>query len=146
MLAGGAPDSRAPAAERDCLIDWFKNRGAVLPDTYCHQFGRVSIGSEHAVYFDRETLRAIKVTCPNRFGHSVYDIGSSATPLEYLRRLGLHNHLFGDDICLLGCVLADDGAIQIISSQPWVTAHPVHPDASPDQITSLLAEVRFRRS
>src|SRR5580658_3607979 len=146
MSVGGKAGGRSFATERNCLIEWFKNRGAVLNPDILNKFGPVSMGSEHAVYFDREGLRAIKCTRPNGFGHSVYAIGSHATPLEYLRRLGYHNHFFGDDIHLLGCMISDDGAIEVVSSQPWITAHPTTPDASDSQIASYLAEVRFRRS
>jgi hypothetical protein len=146
MSVGGKAGGRSFATERNCLIEWFKNRGAVLNPDILNKFGPVSMGSEHAVYFDREGLRAIKCTRPNGFGHSVYAIGSHATPLEYLRRLGFNNHLFGDDIHLLGCFLSDDGAVQIVSSQPWVTASLTEPDASDEQIATLLAEVRFKRS
>lgn len=145
MLESGAAISRF-AAERQCLVDWFKKRDAVLPTSYCRQFGPVSSGAEHSVYYDLAGFRAVKITHPNGFGHSVYQVGARATPLEYFRRLGLHNHFFGDDIRLLGCVLEEEGAIQIVSSQPWVTASSNTPTASDAQIDAYLSEIKFRRS
>ena len=132
-------------AERNALIEWFERRGAILPRTYCRQFGTVATGAEHCVFFDLERFCAIKITHPNRFGHSVYAEGAHATPLEYLRRLGAHNVLLGDDIRLIGCVLDEEG-FQIISSQPWITTHPTVPVATEAQIDALLMEIRFRRS
>lgn len=146
MSVGGKTGGRSFASERNSLIEWFRRRDAVLESAFLYKFKPVSTGSEHAVYFDREGLRAIKCTRPNGFGHSVYAIGCHATPLEYLRRLGFHNHLFGDDIHLLGCMISDDGAVEVVSSQPWITAHPSTPDASDSQIAAYLAEVRFKRS
>jgi hypothetical protein len=146
MPDGGKAGRRSFVAERDCLVEWFRKRDAVLTAEFLRKFKPVSTGSEHVVYFDREGLRAIKCTRPNGFGHSVYAIGCHATPLEYLRRLGFHNHLFGDDIHLLGCMVSDDGAIEIVSSQPWITAHPSTPAASDSQIAAYLEDVRFKKS
>src|SRR5262245_49084354 len=80
MLARGTYTSRH-AAERDCLRRWIQRNGWALTPNFCRQFGPVSTGAEHVVYYDIESHRAIKATHPNRFGHSVIGEGVQATPL-----------------------------------------------------------------
>ncbi len=102
MLAGGESRHKQYAAERNCLREWFARHGHILNKTFCSQFGPVSSGAEHRVYYDLAAHRAIKATHPNRFGHSVLAEGMQANPLEYLKRLICHNLLFGDDTSIAG--------------------------------------------
>src|SRR5690606_37930681 len=85
-------------AERLALIEWAAESNRILEPTFVEQFWHVSSGAEHAVFHDQCNALAIKATHPNRFCHSARGDGTPATPLEYLRRLGWHNLLFGDDV------------------------------------------------
>ncbi|HSY54656.1 MAG TPA: hypothetical protein VK785_09425 [Opitutaceae bacterium] len=147
ILARGGDGARTGTTtiQRNCLIEWFKYRHEILAGNFCRQFHYFGEGAEHLVYFDLENLRAIKSTHPNQFGHSVAYEGARATPLEYLRRLVYHNWFFGDDIRLLGAIIGDDH-LEIITSQPWITAHQTTPQASEAQIIQYFAGIRFRKS
>jgi hypothetical protein len=145
MLESGTDRHNTRSAQRYYLIEWFKRQGQLLNKGYCGQFSPVSSGAEHCVYFDLANLRAIKATHPNRFGHSVAYEGAQATPLEYLRRLAFHNRFFGDDIRLLGCIECDED-LEIITSQPWITADMASPAATAEQIDAYFKAITFRRS
>lgn len=144
VLEGRRVGHREFAAQRNCLVRWFENQGRLLGRDCCRQYRRVSEGAEHVVYFDADNGRAVKVTHPNRFGHSVVAEGHDASPLEYLRRLTFHNLLFGDDVRLLGCIFTGSH-IELVTTQPWISAgNP--PTASQAQIDSYFEERRFARS
>ena len=90
----------------------------------------MSEGAEHRVYYDGAGHCAIKSTLPNRFGHSTYGSGWAATPLEYLRRLAWHNHIFGDAIALLGIVRGED-YLEVVTSKPCITPHSLRAQPYP---------------
>jgi hypothetical protein len=97
--------------------------------------------SEHTVYFyssDTEEL-AIKITHPGSFGHSPFELGARASPLDYLDRLYLQNEFFGDDIKIIAVEIIKD-AVRLISSQPWI-AHGL--PCSADVIESYFREFGF---
>ncbi len=145
MLARGAGGGRL-GAEKACLLDWLRRHDLLVENHFLNKLRPVSSGAEHVVYHDAERRRAIKITHPNRFGHSVYDeSGGGATPLEYLRRLAYHNVLFGDDIRLIGAHL-DENALEIISSQPWIVSHPETPVPGQAAVDEYLASLGFVRS
>lgn len=130
-------------AERLALIEWAAESNRILEPTFVEQFRHVSSGAEHAVFHDQCNALAIKATHPNRFGHSARGDGTPATPLEYLRRLGWHNLLFGDDVRILGVIL-DEGNIEIVTSQPWIVADPTH-FTTLDEIDAYFAGLEFVR-
>jgi hypothetical protein len=87
--------------------------------------------------------RAIKVTHPNRYGHSIAR-ETGATPVEYLMRLAYQNKFFGDNIRILGGIVTD-GALEIVTAQPWINAgYPTVP--TQEQIDAYLANLGFFRS
>lgn len=145
MLARGEGGSRA-GAEKASLLDWLRRLVLLVEESFLNRLRPVSSGAEHVVYHDSDQRRAIKITHPNRFGHSVHDdSGGGATPLEYLRRLADHNVLFGDDIRLVGARV-DDEALEIISAQPWIVSHPETPVPTQTAVDGYLAALGFARS
>jgi len=79
-------------------------------------------GEEHRIL--RGPERYWKATYPGKAGFTVIATESGPTlthslPREYLRRLWLSNHLFGDDIRLEGCA-AEEGGLVIVTSQPTI--------------------------
>lgn len=145
ISAGGNDERGTAAIQRHCLVEWFEAHGQILGSSFCRQFYPIGEGAEHVVFYDRESLRAVKSTHPNKFGHSVAYEGAVATPLEYLRRLVYHNWFFGDDIRLLGAVMGDDH-MEVVTSQPWITGHASTPQANSSQIQQYFEEIRFRKS
>jgi hypothetical protein len=133
------------ATQRDSFLRWLQQNHKVLAPNYARNFHYIGDGAEHIVYFDKDRLRAIKFTRPNRFGHSVYREGASATLLEYLCRLLYSNWLLGDDIHLVGAVIGDD-SIEIVTSQPWITAHTHSPQASDESVIQYFSEIEFQKS
>ncbi len=138
--------STAFGAEKLALIEWGASSGLKLPHDFCCRFVPVSSGAEHLVYHDQVARRAIKLTRPNAFGHSAAEPGGrGATATEYLRRLTYHNLLFGDDVRLLGLIQTED-SVQVVSSQPWITAHAETPNATVEQIDDYFERLTFVRS
>ena len=134
----------AHRSERLALIEWAELLGKRLPFSHVEKFRRVAEGAEHVVFHDLERALAVKATHVNRFGHSVYGEGAQATPVEYLRRLGWHNLLFGDDIRIEG-VAFDEEQIQVFTSQPWITAHREFPLPAQTEIDEFFAQIGFRK-
>lgn len=145
VLACGAGGGRV-GTEKICLLEWLSGNGLFVEENYLSSLRPVSSGAEHVVYHDAARRKAIKVTHPNRFGHSVYDAsGGGATPLEYLRRLAYHNVLFGDEIRIVGARL-DDEALEIITSQPWIVSHSETPVPTQAVVDEYLASLGFAHS
>lgn len=145
VLARGAGGGRV-GAEKHCLLEWLQGNSLLVEECFLTDLRPVSSGAEHAVYHDAAHRLAIKITHPNRFGHSVYDAsGGGASPLEYLRRLAYHNVLFGDDIRIVGARL-DDEALEIITSQPWIVSHPETPVPSQAAVDEYLTTLGFART
>lgn len=86
---------------------------------------------------------AIKATLPNKFGHSTLHEGRSASPLEYLKRLGWQNLIFGDDIRIVG-VAYEDGQLELVTSQPWINANEFRPNPTQDEIDQYMERFLFR--
>jgi hypothetical protein len=78
-------------------------------------------GREHDVRFDEAARRWVKFTKWNCAGYSVsLETGEPlflpATPLEYLRRLRVHNTIFGDRLVLRG-IQGEGSALRIVTAQ-----------------------------
>ena len=99
-------------------------------------------GVEHRVYRDRMADLAIKVTKKDKYGHSAFNGPQNATPLEYLKRLAMHNKYFASDLRLLGCT-ADN---QILSSQPWIERVASGPDLAQEKITDYMRQRKLFES
>jgi len=70
--------------------------------------------------------------------------GRQASPAEYLRRLDWNNQIFGDDFRIIG-VAFDKAQIEIVCSQPWITAHPERSVPTDEEIESYFARFGFLR-
>jgi hypothetical protein len=148
MRARGAAAGQAVSVHRSeyrALIEWAERQRKMLPFSYIEQFKPVSEGAEHIVYHDPTRGVAVKATHPNRFGHSADGERLAATPLEYLRRLGWSNALFGDDIRIEG-VAYDEEQMEVITTQPWIVAHPHRPRPSREEIDDYFSRLDFHRA
>jgi len=129
-------------AERRALLEYAEKYGKLLSQDHLSQFSYKGSGAEHRVFHDAEKGRAVKVTHPNRYGHSAYGPGLSATPSEYLRRLAWANGILGDDFRIHG-VICEEEHIEIVSSHPWITAHPESPQPSTEEIAAYFKRFDF---
>jgi hypothetical protein len=144
ILARSARLSRF-RAEYEAVAEWARTRQRFLPFSFVEQFAFIGDGAEHRVYKDdSDAAYAIKATRANTFGYSVAREGSWATPLEYLRRLAWQNHLFGDDTQLIGVALNEE-QMEIVTSQPWISASLDRPNPTLAEIDDLMSSVGFVR-
>lgn len=95
--------------ERCALIAWADQAGKRIRFEFVEQFVYFGSGAEHRVYHDERSNLAIKALLHGKFGHFVHAEGLSATPFEYLSRLGWHNLIFGDDIRIVGVAYDGEG-------------------------------------
>jgi|GEM_PF-1336788 len=136
-------------AERLALVEWAHTVGRALDHTYIEQFKFVGEGAEHRVYRD-DTIEnlAIKATLSNRFGYSTFREDLGASPLDYLRRLGAQNAIFGDDMRLIGVFYSGDAEcpehIEIVTSQPWISVHPELPNPTQEEIDIYMGGFGFQ--
>jgi hypothetical protein len=130
-------------AEREALIEWARLGDRLLPFSFIERFSPLGDGAEHRVYKDQNSGLAIKATHTNRFGYSTEREGEWATPVEYLKRLAWQNFFFGDEIRIVGIAFDDEGQIEIVTSQPWVSAHPVRPNPVKEEINAYMGKFGF---
>jgi hypothetical protein len=71
--------------------------------------------------------------------------GLSALPSEYLQRLIYHNELFGDRISIRG-VFSSEGAVQLVSLQPWIKLDAEHPVPDQGDVDDYFRNIGFIRS
>ncbi len=113
---------------------------------------------EHEVRFRDSDHRVVKRTWTGTFGMvPCWQDGcwkpASATPLDYLRRFAMHNHLFDDDVILEGVIVSDKvtqlpgivpGGASIVISQRWLIADDAErPHPTEQEITTLMNELGF---
>ena len=116
--AGGLDEGERPGFEWRALKQWCVENGHFLSEKIAPERAG---GREHDVRFDEATRRWIKFTKWNCAGYSIsLETGEPlflpATPLEYLRRLRLHNSIFGDRLVLLG-IQGEGSALRIVTAQ-----------------------------
>jgi hypothetical protein len=99
------------------LSRWAQRYGKVVKPDFFADLKPFASRGEHSVFQSSNRKLAIKTTHPGQFGYSLRAEGLSATPLEYLERLEWQNHIFGDDIRLIG-ITGTDHLMQIVTSQP----------------------------
>jgi len=141
------------------LIDWAKASECLIDEAAYEALPLVSDETGgHEVRFREEDRRVVKKTWTGTFG-MVPEWSpqgwrpGSATPLDYLRRFMLHNHLFQDDVRLEGVILsakpatlvgAEGGNCSLVISQRWlVAAEPENPHPSLDEIAAFMDELGF---
>lgn len=127
------------------LFEWAELNGALLPFDFIEQFKYVGSGAEHRVYHDQSQRVAIKATHANQFGHSTFAAGMRATPLEYLERLTWCNAIFGDRFKLLGIARDEEQQVEVICSQPWISAHPTRSVPYQTEINDYFGQFGFER-
>ena len=127
------------------VAEWATRFGYCLSEDFLQQFKPVSSGAEHEVFFDQFSQCAIKVTRDGRFGHSLIGEGQSALPSEYLQRLIHHNQIFGDNILLQG-ILATEGNVRIVTSQPWIAENGALADITEADVVEYFESLGFQKS
>ena len=127
------------------LAEWAARFGHGLNEDFLQRFKAVSSGAEHEVFFDQTNQCAVKVTRDGRFGHSLIGEGQSALPSEYLQRLIHHNQIFGDNILLLG-ILASEGNVRLVTSQPWITESSGLADITENDVAEYFESLGFQKS
>jgi hypothetical protein len=93
--------------ERRALLRWAQKYEKVVESDYFADLRFITKRGEHTVYKDHGRALAIKASHAGQFGYSLRAEGASATPLEYLERLAWQNHIFGDDIRIIGVTGGD---------------------------------------
>ena len=100
-------------------------------------------GLEHLVWFDEAAQRVVKTTYGGCFGRTVRRIQAGlapASPIEYLRRWSLHNHLFGAITSIVGVTnLRDDSLAITVSQQVLAGDLPTDP-----QIATFMSQSGFQ--
>jgi Serine/Threonine/Tyrosine Kinase found in polyvalent proteins len=126
------------------LSRWAHNCRRVVGPDYFTDLKPVAARGEHSVFQSLDRKLAVKVTHPGKFGYSLHAEGLGATPLEYLERLEWQNHIFGDDIKLIG-VTGEESLMGIVTSQPWISEPEFTPPPTECEIAEYLTSLRFRR-
>lgn len=134
------------------LTDWVRTQGLLLPAGDLGQFR--GQGAEHQVFYRPADGRMVKRTYPGTFGVTPDFKGNqtAATPLYYLRRLGLMNRVFGSDIRMEGIQMGESPIIgqrgeqpAIVTSQPFVLpADPRNPHPTTAEIGTFMREEGFQ--
>jgi len=108
------------AASFKAVLDWGEANALIRPEGDFLFFQRVAdgFGDEHEGWFDEASNRWFKATYHNQFGLAWGRTGS-ATVGEYLTRLLLQNHYFGDDIQLVALIESRQ-KLRVLTSQPHV--------------------------
>ena len=137
--------------------EWALQEGRLVPIKWLTQLSLVSSQtSEHIVYFDPSSNRAVKQTLPGQFGwipkleNGRWTLGI-AQPLDYLRRWLLFNQAFGDDVRLEGATVSDKllmiiggraEPVTAIISQRWHwAAHKNHPTPTPEEVAAFFEKI-----
>jgi hypothetical protein len=145
VQAGGSSRRRHFEREVEALRLWSAEADRCLSSDFFKGLKPVASGAEHEVFFDEAAQLAVKLTRDGRFGHSLAGEGLSALPSEYLQRLVYHNELFGDRIPLRG-VLRSEGAVHLVSFQPWITLDAEDPVPEQDDVDDYFRNIGFIRS
>lgn len=138
---GGFDREFVRSEQRERLIRWADEHGFLTtPESgqeayrgLLHASDWIS-GNEHTVVLAPEEARVFKITHTDRFGKAYPRVAGlavyrEATPLEYLTRLLLCNHAFGDDLRLEQVLLDENRAVRVVTSQPIIVGtHPLEAD------------------
>ncbi len=150
-LSGGPAEIDRQAGR---LVVWARQSGLILPDTFltgCDKHPGDT--AEHEVFHRPGDNRALKRTYPGTFGVTADAKGNhtAATPLFYLHRLQLMNHVFDSDMRLEGIALGHSPLIgqrgkqpSIVISQPWIRAADLaNPHPSEAEIAQFMRKLGF---
>lgn len=146
------------ARQTRLLREWALQARRLIGPDFFKNFDLVSDRtSEHKVYFDPASSRAVKHTHPGEFGWTPVLVNDRwtlaiAQPLDYLRRWMIFNEIFDDDVRLEGVgtfgvslvIGSKVEPLSIVISQPWRTALEVnHPLPSQMEIEECLRAEGF---
>ena len=121
---------------------WALKHDKIVDPRFFEELRPFTSRGEHSVFQSLDHKLAIKVTHAGKFGYSLWAEGLSATPLEYLERLEWQNHIFGDDIRLIG-LTGSDRLMRIVTSQPWIKEPEYAPPPTEYEISEYLKSLRF---
>ncbi|MBI3877546.1 MAG: hypothetical protein HY300_16570 [Verrucomicrobia bacterium] len=152
--AGLSGDAQEIDRQAGLLVEWARERGCVLSDSYFAGLQQhPGITAEHEVFHRPADNRAIKRTYPGTFGVTPGLKGrqKAATPLFYLRRLIAMNRVFNAGLRLEGVVFGrslllgkPDPQPSIVVSQPWIRAAvPASPHPSEQEVGELMRSLGF---
>lgn len=127
------------SAEFEALYDW-ADQNSRLSEAPIADRPSDSHGQEHEIWYEPEQGRVFKATYPNQFGLAVNAEGT-ASPLQYLERLGWQNEVFGDDI-RIERIAIENGKLRILTSQPYIDA----PSATDEEIADFFESNGFETS
>ncbi len=137
-----------------CLVEWARKRNVILTDAHTADLERhQSTTAEHETFYRASDNRAVKRTYPGTFGVTNDPKGKQhhATPLFYLRRLGLMNYVFRSDLRLEGIAFGKSPFIGeqgerpcAVISQPWIDAvDENNPHPSKAEIATFMESLSF---
>ena len=137
-----------------CLVEWAQNKNVILTDAHTAGLKKHDgTTAEHEVFYRASDNRVVKLTYPGTFGVTPDPKGlqQAATPLFYLLRLELMNHVFGSDFKLEGIAFgkslllwAKSEQPRIVVSQPWIrAANPNFPHPSTTELSQFMESLDF---
>jgi hypothetical protein len=140
--------SLAELRDREILKAWFDGQSRVFREDPTLSLDQRQAHGEHCVAFHPETMSWWKTTHPGKFGIGAefhYDdlppfaittiSARELLPSEYLERLILHNHEFGDDIRVEGYI--DGPSPSLVISRPGIEGEPATADQMEQAMRSL---------
>lgn len=127
VIAGFARIAQGARARATALLEFAQEHSLVLDpeafaDTVVNGRKYLGDGSEHTVFFDKTSVRVIKITHGDFVGNG--SVGQSTTVTSYLESLLASNKLFGDDVRLEGIVSIEGEFPQLVISQPFSKGRP----------------------
>lgn len=127
------------AAQFEALRAWSESLGILLTPKGLPRRRFGAPGQEHEIFHRPGDPRLWKVTFPNQTG---FGPSGFFTPLGYLRRLRISNHIFGDDVEFEGILTRPEG-LSIVTSQSYVLPHPGRSIPTEEEIAEFLTSLRF---
>ena len=114
-ILGSGPEGRDIVTQCRQLKTWAQESGIFFTPGIEITQARIG-GLEHLVWFDEAAQRVVKTTYGGCFGRTVRRIQAGlapASPIEYLRRWSLHNHLFGAITSIVGVTNLRDDSLEL---------------------------------
>jgi len=120
FIPSGSREASVGKRSETALVLWARKNGLEIDGQSLQSRREIDGGSEHSVYYDRESGRVVKIThAYEQEGHRGYFGSVHPNALSYIENVILINHVFGDDIGIEG-VVVENGLSQIVISQPYI--------------------------
>jgi hypothetical protein len=127
-------------AQFQALQEFAQSRGCALKERHLPPaLTAITPGREITAYHDQVKGRVWKATFPGEAGFGQFGY---YTPAGYLRRLRLSNIIFADDVQFEG-IWMRNGQPSIVTSQPYIQAHPVRFIPTEQEIADYLGQLGF---